>query len=62
MLVMNIQCNNCGNKEDCVYKNKTEELKQILEKDYSKNKHCNYNKNKYYNLGGYIKCAFYVSE
>lgn len=54
MLIMNIQCDNCGNKEECVYKNRTEKLKQILEKQYDKNK--------YYNLGGYIKCAFYVSE
>lgn len=54
MFVINIDCNNCGNKEDCMYKDKTKELKQILEKQYDKNK--------YYNLGGYIKCAFYVSE
>ena len=54
MFVININCNNCGNKNNCMYKDRTKELKQILEKQYDKNK--------YYNLGGYIKCAFYVSE
>lgn len=57
MLVMNIQCDNCGNKEECVYKNRTEELKQILEKDYNKHKEANSG----YSYG-YIQCQFYVSE
>ena len=54
MFVININCNNCGNKNNCMYEDRTKELKQILGKQYDKNK--------YYNLGGYIKCAFYVSE
>ena len=53
MFVININCNNCGNKNNCMYEDRTKELKQILEKQYDKNK--------YYNFGGYIKCAFYVS-
>lgn len=57
MLVMNIQCNNCGSKEECVYKSRTEELKQILEKDYNKYQE----ENSGYSYG-YIQCQFYVSE
>lgn len=57
MFVININCNNCGNKNNCMYEDRTKELKQILEKQYDKNKE----ENSGYSYG-YIQCQFYVSE